>query len=669
MAERELELSIIVRAYNYAKEALGSAVEQVEQLNKAVKDTSHFREAAANVGMIGAALAGAGAAIALPLKGAVEEYGNVQQSLIHLGTALDEHEDRIADLAKAHEFAAQASLKFNVAQEDVIQNLFLGASFGLSFKQSLDNASVALAVAKGGMGDAAEVGKATAVIMNDFGDSTKDAAPQLQHFGDVLAYATRHFAFANVGQLTSGISESIGAAKAAGLSYEDLVATLSAFNKVGLQGSEAGAAVIETLQAIGRGGFAKAGVEVARFNDGAIDVIGSLRNLQEAAHRTGDVVQLEMFQRLSKALGARGTRALAVNAEDLANIREQLTPENVGGAAASGAAQMMSAYNEQVGLVSKSWDLLKDQIGEQLAPTIQILAQALSKVVQWFAAAAEAHPLITKLAVTFAAISAALLIIGGGLAALIGGAVWLAGMAGVSWALATTLTVVGATIAGIGTLLVAFGPTVIHALGSVVGFIEAHWQTGLVAALTGPFGIAVLAIRHFFPQFYDAGVNLLKQLGEGMLSALSYPIHAISEVATRIRAHLPFSPAKEGPLSDLGNVKISQTIAERIQAEPIAAAMRRALGRAVNVELSGFRGIAAAVAPLALATFAPTFAGGTGPLPASRGQIVVNMTINISGEAAQNLTEDGLKGILAESGRDIARRLHEQDEIDARSRF
>ena len=63
----------------------------------------------------------------------------------------------------------------------------------------------------------------------------------------MLAYATRHFAFANVGQLTAGISESIGAAKAAGLSFEDLVATLSAFNKVGLQGGEAGAAVIETI--------------------------------------------------------------------------------------------------------------------------------------------------------------------------------------------------------------------------------------------------------------------------------------------------------------------------------------------------------------------------------------------------------------------------------------
>ena len=59
MAERELQLSIFIRAYNYAKGALIRKWES-QFPTEAVKQTSTFREAAANVGMLGAAMAGAG---------------------------------------------------------------------------------------------------------------------------------------------------------------------------------------------------------------------------------------------------------------------------------------------------------------------------------------------------------------------------------------------------------------------------------------------------------------------------------------------------------------------------------------------------------------------------------------------------------------------------------
>ena len=94
--------------------------------------------------------------------------------------AVATHSDRTTDADPGHvgsdSYYAKHSARraprkgggeFNAAQEDVIQNLFLGASYGLTFKQSLDNATTALAVAKGGMGDAAETGKSLAIIFND----------------------------------------------------------------------------------------------------------------------------------------------------------------------------------------------------------------------------------------------------------------------------------------------------------------------------------------------------------------------------------------------------------------------------------------------------------------------------------------------------------------------
>ena len=226
--------------------------------------------------------------------------------------------------------------------------------------------------------------------------------------------------------------------------------------------------------------------------------------------------------------------------------------------------------------------------------------------------------LITKLVVTFAAISAAILIIGGGLAALVGGVVFLGGLVGISGAAAFTLTLVGAAIAGIGAAILTFGPLIKSGLGSVLGWIESNWKNALLVALTGPFGIALLGIKHFFPQFFDAGVNLLKQLGAGIESALAYPVKAIGEVAAKIRAHLPFSPAKEGPLADHHrNRRDRRRSRESIRPEPVTAAVRRALASVGSFELGALRGIAAAVLPLALnmTSVSPTFHGGAGVLP------------------------------------------------------
>src|SRR5208282_1182098 len=197
-----LQFAIVLSAIDHASGVLKSVETQVESLNKSFAGTEHYRQAAQNMAMAGAASAAMGATIALPLKDMVESAAATEYALHHLGTAILDPIEKVRDLAQAQDFAEKMSVRFNASQEDVIQNLFLGVSYGLSFKQAIDNATVSLAVAKGGMGDAAETGKALAIIFNDFGDTTRDATPQIQHFGDVVAFATRHFAFANVGQFT-----------------------------------------------------------------------------------------------------------------------------------------------------------------------------------------------------------------------------------------------------------------------------------------------------------------------------------------------------------------------------------------------------------------------------------------------------------------------------------
>lgn len=63
---------------------------------------------------------------------------------------------------------------------------------------------------------------------------------------------------------------------------------------------------------------------------------------------------------------------------------------------------------------------------------------------------------------------------------------------------------------------------------------------------------------------FEAGRKLLITLGEGIRAAAMYPVSAIKEILNKIRNFLPFSDAKEGPLSALtsSGAALSSTFAE-----------------------------------------------------------------------------------------------------------
>jgi hypothetical protein len=79
----------------------------------------------------------------------------------------------------------------------------------------------------------------------------------------------------------------------------------------------------------------------------------------------------------------------------------------------------------------------------------------------------------------------------------------------------------------------------------------------------------------------------MSELTRGIASAAMAPVHAVENVAHRIRAFLPFSPAETGPLRDLNRVRIVQTIAETVRPKPLVDAMARvAAAAAIAVPLA-----------------------------------------------------------------------------------
>jgi len=78
--------------------------------------------------------------------------------------------------------------------------------------------------------------------------------------------------------------------------------------------------------------------------------------------------------------------------------------------------------------------------------------------------------------------------------------------------------------------------------------------------------------------FFRAGSNIVKSIFNGIQSMASKPIEAMRNIVQKIRNFLPFSPAKEGPLSTLHRVRIVETIAQTMKATPITRAMKSITG-------------------------------------------------------------------------------------------
>ena len=77
---------------------------------------------------------------------------------------------------------------------------------------------------------------------NNFGDKTQAAIPQLTKFGDSLARLQTRYAFASIGEVIYALQYAAPAAKAAGVAFNEMNATIGLLSESGLHGAEAGTA-------------------------------------------------------------------------------------------------------------------------------------------------------------------------------------------------------------------------------------------------------------------------------------------------------------------------------------------------------------------------------------------------------------------------------------------
>jgi hypothetical protein len=183
-----------------------------------------------------------------------------------------------------------------------------------------------------------------------------------------------------------------------------------------------------------------------------------------------------------------------------------------------------------------------------------------------------------------------------------------------------------------------------------------------------PFFAKVLGwITGFAKSMWKGGANLVKSIWDGMKSMAHKPVEAIQAIMQKVRRFLPFSPAKEGPLSDIHRLKFMETIAASMKPDAVLDKIRQT----ALLASKAFRPVVtAAMAVTAGAATAGTSA--VGPSQGARGQvtapITVNLTINhnVSGSSSPN-DETAFMAMAARCAPKIARMI--QEEVHGRGSF
>ncbi|QGA56489.1 tape measure protein [Brucella sp. 2280] len=164
--------------------------------------------------------------------------------------------------------------------------------------------------------------------------------------------------------------------------------------------------------------------------------------------------------------------------------------------------------------------------------------------------------------------------------------------------------------------------------------------------------------------FYNQGVALMDTMAAGIRARAAVVTAEIQKMAQAVRDHLPSSPAKVGPLSDIHKLKFAETIASSIRPAPMVKAMRGAA--AATLAAASITGVTVPVSaqPVAGAAVRSEVAARSQSASIAQSQsggglhIEYKPTLSLSGDA-QSAKAD-LKKELSAHARHIANLVDEE---------
>lgn len=486
------------------------------------------------------------------------------------------------------------------------------------------------------MGEAANIAVKS---MGQFGLKGKDMA------GVAAALAGgANASTASVRDMAIALGQGGLAANSVGFSLQETAAALAAFSNAGLEGSDAGTSLktmLDRLQPATKSqaiAMTQLGAYSKKTGSAFVKSNGEFKSaaqIAEILHRgTKKLGEAERKRLITQAFGSDAQRAATIFAkEGAAGLNKLKKATSDQGAAQKMANASMKGSGGALERMKGSLETASLAIGQMMAPAVVFLADNISKLANQFVAftpklqaaagfVKEHQTAFTALAATIATVVAitkvhtAVLAVqaAGGLLPLLKATKLITTAtkvyAAMQWLLNAALTAnpIGIVIVAVAALiaiivLVAtktnFFQTVWKkawggikaAFWAVFGFIKSHWKT-ILAVLTGPIGLAVLAIAKNWDRIkagaaavkdfvaskfreigekigqlpgkiaglggkmLDAGKGLMRSLFEGIASAAKGVGGFVADLVAAIKSaingalNLPFTIKGPGPLPD-----------------------------------------------------------------------------------------------------------------------
>ncbi len=342
-------------------------------------------------------------------------------------------------------------------------------------------------------------------------------ANQASSIADALAGGA-NASTASVESLTSALRQVGPGAVNAGMSLQETVATLAAFDAAGIKGSDAGTSLKTMLMRLVPTSQ-EAADSMRQLGIDFTNADGSFKSITEIAqilqNRLGGLSEAQRVQALTTIFGADATRAATVlMTEGASGLQTYIDGTNQLGAAQELANARMKGTAGTLEQLKGSLETAALVIGENLAPTFQVLANLVKSVTDAFLTLPKPLQQITVAAGAVAAAMGPILWVGGKILVLMASMSKAFVAARVSITLAFRQIAAGAkaTQIQIQTSMIAartsMGALVAGARAAGAGFV-ATFRTmtgairGFMAAL-GPVGIAIIGASVAYEVFVGA---------------------------------------------------------------------------------------------------------------------------------------------------------------------
>lgn len=506
----------------------------------------HIRNVGVSVSNAGVSMIGLGAVATAPFAAALRQSSAFQDTMAAVAAVTDATgKDFEALKKKAMDLGATTSF---TAQEvaDGMQALGQG---GFTVQETLGGIEGTLLLARAGMLDLGEATSITVAILRSFKMPTQEAGK----VADILAKAANS-SNANVQGLGLGLAIAGGMASTAGISLQELTASLGILADRGADASVAGTGMRRVLSALAgeQKKLKEMGVEVKDPQTGRLrPLIDILRDLNVAISALDETDKIAKLNDIFDTFGATAVIQLLGATDSLETLTATLN--NSHGAAKKAADIMENTLGGSFRILSSAVEAVSLEIGDQLTPEVRSLADRLAKVASGIAIAVQRNAQfatgIAKAAAATVGAGVAMVALGSGvrIAAFgIGGLVMAAKAAlspitaviAMTRAMATSMVAVTRSVWAAVAAVVAYGQTVIVVAAQQVaaaGASVAAWAAATapilaaVAAMAAASVVIVGVVGHL-GKIRDAAASAFASLGTGFSKVAEDGKRAFSDI-------------------------------------------------------------------------------------------------------------------------------------------